>query len=135
MAVIDTSFLIAGQRSPRRIAPKAQQLVEMGETLLVPAQAAIEFASGAEDPDRALDEIERSFTLRPVDRAIVPAAARIDRESRARRKHPGAGDIQIAATAIAERTFVVTSNARHFRDALGVPVWDYERDPEPPARS
>lgn len=133
MAVLDATFLIDAQRKPRRMAPLLERLVDLGEKLVVPAAAAIEFAEGIEDAEAAIASVESRFEIRYLDRDVVMAAVKLSRESSRRRRNPGAADVQIGATAVVERTFVATANPRHFRDALGVPVWDYHHEDEPPA--
>lgn len=133
MAVLDTSFLIDLERRPKRTHPALEALVDSAEPLIVPMAAAVELAQGSLDPEMAFAALDERFELRSFDREIALAGARLGASAHRAGKHPGAADLQIAATALVARTYVVTSNARDFRDKLGVAVWDYTRDAFPPA--
>lgn len=121
MPVLDTTFLISGDRRPTRIEGFLIQLLEAGEPLLVPVQAAIEFAAGKADPAAAYRQVRDAFTLVPCGPEIGLEAARLAREGAARGDFPGWADIQIAATASHEGMAIVTNNPKHF-EPFGIAV-------------
>ena len=132
MPVLDTTFLIDLQREPRRTAPLLEALVARDEVLFVPMQAAVEYCAGRKEPAKAFHDLGLSFTLLPFDDEMARHATDLARQALLAGKLPGWADVQIAAAARAHGTFVVTRNARHFRDGLDVPVWDYRAEAEPP---
>lgn len=102
------------------------------EAVVVPMQAAIECAASSVDPLAVFREIESAFVLRPLDGDIAREAARMASDALMRGRFPGWADVQIAATARYEGMCVLSRNVRDFRDALGVPTWDYASEPAPP---
>ncbi len=70
-----------------------------------------------------LDGILLSFVDRvlPLDTEVALVTGQIEDEAAAQGRHPGLGDIIIAATAKYHRLTVVTENIRHF-EPLGVTV-------------
>lgn len=72
---------------------------------------------------RWLEGIISSFDDRilPMDIAVALAAGDIEDEAAAQGRHPGLGDVIIAATAKSRGLTVVTENIRHF-EPLGGPV-------------
>jgi predicted nucleic acid-binding protein len=134
MPVLDATFLIDLQRRPTETEPLLRVAMAMGEDLVVPAQVAIEYASGEVDTLVAFQALARDFKIHPCDDAIIPVAARLAREARTRGAFPGWADSQIAATAVLEDMVIITRNPRHFETAFGLAVWDYSRAKEPPKR-
>ncbi len=132
MPVLDTTFLIDARRNPGALRSVSARAEAEGEALLIPAQAAIEFAAGTPDPYASLRRITESFVFRPVDEDIARMTAVLARSAMARGSFPGWPDTIIAATAVHEGMYVVTRNVRHFRDALRVRAWDYATEPSPP---
>lgn len=131
MPVLDATFLIDSERRPELAKRVIDRALEDGEPLLVPIEAAIEVAAGSAEPAQAFREILQSFTIVPCGETIGIEAARLARAARLKGAFPGWADVQIAATAVREGMVVVTRNARHFREALGVRVWDYETEEVP----
>lgn len=123
MPVLDATFLIDLERDPARF----QELllsIAMDEDLVVPAQAAIEFASGTTDPAEALRKIRDGFSFLPLDEEVSLEAARLAKRAWQAGIFPGWPDVQIAATASHLGMAVVTRNERHFK-AMGVEVMAY----------
>ena len=131
MPVLDATFLMDLKRRPKATLPVLTRAREMDEPLIVPIQAAIEYAAGEVDVDAAFADIDRAFVIRPCDEDIAREAARRGRDAIKKRRFPGWADAQVAATAAREGMMVVTRNARDL-DALGVRVWDYSKDEDPP---
>lgn len=121
MPVLDTTFLIGLEKRPGTLRHFLEDLNEEGEPILVPVQAAIEFAAGADDPAQAIRTLQEAFTVVPFGPVLAIEAARLARASFASGKFPGWPDIQIAATARHEGMVVVTRNGRHF-ETLGIRV-------------
>lgn len=131
MPVLDASFLIDVERRRPPALQAYERLLEAGERLLVPAQVATEFLAGLEDEVAGLHQLEAAFAVVPFGRTQLLEAARLARFARQRGEFPGWADAQVAALAVLEQTFVVSTNALHFA-ALGVPCWDYRQRKEPP---
>lgn len=132
MPVLDTTFLIDLQREPKRMAPVLERLAAEEETLLVPLQVAVEYCAGVKEPAKAFHDLRLAFTLVPFDDEVAREAMDLAQRALLARRLPGWADIQIAATALVHGTYVVTRNARDFRDALGVGVWSYREAADPP---
>ena len=130
MPVLDTTFLIDLQRGNERARSLLEAMAEAGEDMVVPAQVAVEFLSGVRDPVAALRRLEAAFTLAPADRDHALVAAGLAREARARGAFPGWADVNVAAHARLEATFVLTANAKHYAE-LGVDHWDYRKAKAP----
>lgn len=133
MPVIDTTVLIDMRRRPGSMEPILRRAVEMEEDLLVPVQAAIEFAAGEKDPEAAMAALEADFQIAEMDDRVARVAARIAKAAMKKGVFPGWGDVQVAATAIHEGMVVLTRNPRHLGDALGARIWNYAESDEPPA--
>lgn len=132
MAVLDASFLIdVEQKRPRALAAY-ERLLDAGETLLVPAQVATEYLAGLEDEIVGLHRLESSFAVVPFGRIQLLEAARLARIAHRAGKFPGWADVQVAALAALEQTFVVSADRAHF-DALGIPCWNHRTQAGPPA--
>lgn len=114
MPVLDTNFLIALEDGN----PAALALLTdiSSEELVVPAVVAAEYLthSGARR-SRALEELERAFTIRNTSRTWIETAA-AHRSSLAQQgvrfRLP---DFWIGIWALAEKTYVVTQNENDFR--------------------
>ena len=132
MPVLDATCLIDMRRHPARMEPILRRAVEMEEDLLVPIQAAIEFAAGEKDPEAAMAALASDFTLAELDEPIARVAARIAKAAMRKGRFPGWADVQVAATAIHEGMLILTRNPRHVGEALGARVWNYAEDDEPP---
>jgi predicted nucleic acid-binding protein len=127
--VLDTSFLVDLERGDPR-ATRALQKLAKGD-LELPWHAAVELLVGREDPVATLAALGSSYQVR------FPAEGHLLEAARLRRLHPDRrhvrwGDIYIACAAILSATFVVTADPADFR-SLGCQVWDYRKDPSPPA--
>lgn len=129
--VLDAAYLIDSRNVPRYREALRHPDFE-AEAVVVPMQAAIECAAGSLDPLAVFREIESAFVLRPLDGDIAREAARMAADALVRGRFPGWADVQIAATARYEGMCVLSRNVRDFRDALGVPTWDYTSEPAPP---
>ncbi|HWG92147.1 MAG TPA: PIN domain-containing protein [Candidatus Thermoplasmatota archaeon] len=130
MPVLDASFLIDLQRGSAGAVRILESLHREGESLFVPAQAAIEFASGLPDPQGGLHRLSAAFTVLDLDREHMVEAAELGRKTKATGRLPGWADTSIAAAARLKGTYVITANAKPFR-ALRVDHWDYRNDAEP----
>lgn len=133
MPVLDTTVLIDMRRRPSKMEPLLRRVADMPEDAVVPMQVALEFAAGEKDPEAAITTLGEDFVLMPFGDAIARRAAKIAAAALRKGKHPGWGDVQIAATALHEGMVVMTRNPRHLADVLGAATWDYSRDEEPPA--
>lgn len=131
MPVLDTSFLIDASHDAT-LREVLQHPDFESEALLVPAQVALEFAFGTDDSAVALREISEAFVLRPFDVDVLRDAVALARDAARRGRRPRWPDVQIAATARYEGMCVLSTNVRDFREALGVPTWDYANEPAPP---
>lgn len=132
MPVLDTSFLVdLEKRRPAALEAYEAMLAE-GDPLLVPAEVALEFATGLQDEVAALHHIEGAFVLVPFGRVQILEAAKLARATLRAGRFPGWADVQVASLAVLESTYVVSSNKRHF-EALGVPCWDPRAEPDPPS--
>lgn len=120
MPILDTTFLIADQRK-KGAQSFLQELIDEGEPLLVPAQAAIEFAAGCADPAEAMRKLRDAFVLVPCGPDIALEAARLARKAFSDGTFTGWADIQIAAAASHEGMAIVSRNGRHF-EALDLRV-------------
>ncbi len=131
MPVLDTNFLIALAHGDAT-AQAALEVARADGALLVPAQAALEFLSGAADPVAQLQAIRDSFELVHTSDAHVLEGAALRAKARASGiAKPHWGDIHIAAVALLGGTYVVTANKRDFT-TLGVPAWHFGREGAPP---
>jgi predicted nucleic acid-binding protein len=124
MAVLDTSLLIDLERG--RDAPQAafHHLVERRAPMRVPAQVAIEYIAGYEDPVANLHDLETSFEVGHPDRDALLETARVARQVFEEGVFPGWADARIAASAILAGEEVVSRHPEDF-EALGCSVWDY----------
>lgn len=121
MPVLDATLLVAADRRPKGIAPFIEALAAEGEPMLVPVQAAIEYATGRPDPAEAFRKIQEAFRLVPCGPGIALETARLARAAFEKGAFPGWSDIQVAATARHEGMAVVTRNSKHFL-GLGLEV-------------
>lgn len=124
MPVLDATFLVDVDGEPDRYRDLLRSWAEATEEVVVPAQAAIEFASGEKDPAAAMADLRRSFRVVPVDDDLQLEAARLARQAFAGGVFPGWADLQIAATARQLGMAVVTANRKHF-EPLGIEVVAY----------
>lgn len=134
MPVLDTTYLIDLKRQPDRVQHVTDRLareLREGGSVLLPVQAAIEYAAGETDSNEALTALAASYEIRTVDEAVARTAAAAARRLVAERRPVPWSDLAIAAIALHEGTYVVTRNRRHLHDDLGARVWDYAREREP----
>lgn len=131
MPVLDASFLIDLERRRPRAVAAFERLVAAGEPLLVPAQVAAEYLAGLKDEVAGLHQLESAFAVVPFGRIQLLEAARLARAAHRRGAFPGWGDVQVAALAAIEGTYVVSADRAHFA-ALGVPCWDPRTQGSPP---
>jgi predicted nucleic acid-binding protein len=134
MPVLDTNFLILLARGDPKAKAAARRLT--GLDLIVPAQAAMEYLCGIEDPVAELQGLRESFRLIHTTDEVVLEAVRLRMARRPGPTKPNWGDLHIAAVAALGGTYVVTTNKRHFTQ-LDVPAWHFvdEADPPMPARA
>lgn len=132
MPVLDTSFLIDVERRRKPAIAALEKLVESGESLLVPAPAAAEYLAGLKDEVAGLHQLEVAFAVVPFGRTQLLEVARLARRAFGEGTFPGWVDVQVAALAVLENTYVVTADPAHF-EQLGVPCWDHRREREPPS--
>jgi predicted nucleic acid-binding protein len=131
--VLDATFLIDLKRHPDRVSAVLERIVQEEDPLVVPVQAAIEYSCGEADPGAAMRALEAAYDLAPCEGPIAIEAARIARAIITTKRRVPWADLQVAATARQLGMYVVSRNPRDLRDALGARVWDYAREPEPPA--
>lgn len=131
MVVLDASFLIDLERGLAAATAAMEAMVERGDPMRVPAQAAAEYIAGFDDTVANLRDLERSYIVVGYDRTHILGTARTAREAIAAGTFPGWTDAQIAATALLSGEPIATGNPDHFR-GLGCLVWDYRRDDAPP---
>jgi predicted nucleic acid-binding protein len=129
--VLDTTFLIDLKRGLPAALAALEHLERGGEPLVVPMQAAIEYAAGITAPPEAFAELSEAFDLSAMNEAAALVAAELAQRALDLGNFPGWADIQIAADAHRRETYLVTADARGFR-TLGVRVWAYRQEPEPP---
>lgn len=129
MAILDTSFLIDLERNQRAAKEALEWLLAQEEPLLVPAQVAIEYLSGIEDPVQGLHKLNGSFVVVGVGQEQILEASRLGRGALERGHRPGWGDLQVAALARLEGSRVVTADPGPF-ERLGCAVWNH-RTQEP----
>lgn len=125
MPVLDTTYLLDLEDHPEGLRSFHDDLASGGEDLVVPAQVAIEYAAGLEDPAEGLRRLREAFTFVPADEAVALQAALLAQEAFARGAFPGWPDIQIAATARWLGMAVVTGDRKHF-EPLGIMIIPYE---------
>jgi predicted nucleic acid-binding protein len=130
MPVLDASFLIDLQQAHPRAVLALERLA--GLPLVVPMAAAKEFVAGFDEPLAPLTSLRQHYTLAAegVEQAVV--AARTFRRMRKAGRRTTWNDATIAAYAELEGTYVVTADVRDFA-AMGNQVWDYRKQPNPPA--
>lgn len=131
MVVLDASFLIDLDRGLEAATAAMEAMVDSGDPMRVPAQAAAEYLAGFDDPVANLRDLEQSYVVVGYDRTHILETARTARESIAAGTFPGWTDAQVAATAVLSGEPIATGDPDHFR-ALGCVVWDYRRDAGPP---
>jgi predicted nucleic acid-binding protein len=132
MPVLDTTLLIGLERR-LPVALRALERARQDGHLLAPAHAVLEYLSGMDNALAELHHLRDAFEVVHTDDSQVLRGAELRAQARrAGRDRPHWGDIHIAAVASLEGTYVVTTNKRHFAQ-LGVPAWNYESEPEPPA--
>lgn len=132
MPVLDTNVLI-GLAHGHPAATVAIRRALADGPLLVPAQAALEFLAGVQEPVESLRALRRSFVLVHSDDDQVLEGATLRARVRGKAaERPRWADIRIAAVARLEGTYVVTTNKRHFTQ-LGVPAWHFTDEADPPA--
>lgn len=113
--VLDTSFLIGLARQQRNCIELWTRLADEHHAFIVPAPAAIEFLAGFSDAAKALERLEQSSEIAPLDRAAAIEGAAIAREAFAKGRFPGWSDVFIAGIAKAHGDLaVVTLNPDDF---------------------
>lgn len=130
MPVLDSNLLIRLSQGDVAAAEALQRLT--GQDLTVPFHAAAEYLVAIDDVVEELRRLHRSFRMVHTTDDHILAAAALRADARARAVRPRWGDIHIAAAAVVDRTYVVTTNKRHFRQ-LNVEAWHYLAEPEPPS--
>jgi predicted nucleic acid-binding protein len=131
MPVLDTNFLIRlDARDPA--AEKALRAIE-AQDLVLPAQAAAEYLAGVADPEAELARLHAGFRVVQTTDVHLLVVARLAAKAFAAFEvaRPRWGDLHIAAAALLEGTYVVTTNKRHFT-RLGVAAWHYLTEMNPP---
>ncbi|GEM_PF-3906953 len=132
MPVLDAMFLIDVRRGKHGAREALDRMASQPEAILVPMQAAIEYATSLADVAQGFRELVESFEVVDLDEPIAREAARLAQEAIRKGKFPGWGDAQVAATARHRGMWIASTNVRHLRDALSCRVWDYRREAEPP---
>lgn len=123
LPVFDASFLVDARRHPTWGNPIITHALDIGEPLLVPVQAAIEYSTGFDDPHRGVTDIESSLRIVPCDEGLAREAAQLAKEAHEDGVFPGWADVQVAATANHHGLSVVTTNPGDFED-LHVGLWN-----------
>lgn len=131
--LLDASFLIDLEKGSDAALAAFHTMVEDRIPMRVPAQAAVEYIAGFEDPVANLHDLERSYDLIEHGREQLLETARLARESFSDGAFPGWTDTQIAAAAVLLDEEVATANHEHF-DALDCGVWDYREEVRHPER-
>lgn len=129
MPVLDSNFLIRLDVEDKDAVRALDQVAK--DVLIVPAQAALEFLAGVDDPERAMQVLEGAFVVEMPIKAVTVEAAILARLGRERSFRVQSGDAWIAAHAMVRGDFVISSNKRHFK-RLDVPCWDFGKEPAPP---
>lgn len=130
MAVLDTSLLIDLERGQSSARKALDWLLARDEPLLVPAQVAIEYLAGVDDPVQGLHRLNSSFAVVGVGQEQILEASRVGRRALVEGHRPGWGDLQIAALALLEGSLIVTADPASFRK-LRCQVWDYRVEKAP----
>lgn len=132
MPVLDASFLIDAQAGVA--VAKTTMKALMGQRLLVPYQAALEFVSGFQERIPALRALRDDFELvMPDDDQLLQAAA-LFRDATTKGRRLSWSDIHVAALAKVQDDILVTADVKAMQ-GLGVRLWDYRRSPERPSDS
>ena len=130
MPILDASFMIDVQRDVPGAVAILNAMVDADEELLVPAQVAIEFMAGVPDATHAWKRITAAFSILDLDREQMIAAAELGRTTRAEGTFAGWADVQIAAAARMQSTWVLTADGTDFA-RMRVDHWDYRRGKGP----
>lgn len=130
MPVLDTNLLVR-IRGGDPVAIRALTQLQ-GRQLIVPAQVVTEYLVRAVDHEKEIQALEESFSIAHTTHAHASDTARLAAKSFGNlTPRPRWADLHIAATAVANRTFVVSTNKKDFA-RLGVPCWDYAHEPLAP---
>lgn len=130
MALVDTSFIIDLLDDDPDAVGKLDELIEIGESLWVPAIALHELYYGAYLHDEPEEEVAR---IRELEEALLPIvfssqaaqlAGRIEANMEAEGQRPGRADVQIAASAIEKGQALVSGDGR-FAEIEGLRVESY----------
>ena len=130
MPILDASFLIDLEKGVPRAVEILQRMADADEDLLVPAQAAIELLAGRSDALAEMHAVTRAFTLLDLDHDTAIAAAEIARSAFEAGAFPGWADVQIAAAARLQSTWILTADGKDFA-RMRVDHWDYRRGDGP----
>lgn len=131
MPILDTNFLIRLDEDDP-VAVRTLRKIDQ-DHLVVPYQAALEFACGTDDPEASLMDIDSTFTLERPEQETLEIAVRLIADNRKKNLRTQTGDAWIAASASLRADYVVTTNKRDFR-ALGIPAWHFENEERPPKK-
>ena len=136
--LVDTSTLSALAPDRGRVDEKLLQFIEShGSELYISSMTVAEIAKGiaklrrmgaqnrANQLETWLEAIEARYAERilPFDTRAARIAGDMDDRAAAAGRHPGLGDIIIAATAVSTGMTVLAANKRHF-ESLGVACRD-----------
>lgn len=128
MPVLDTNFLIRlKNRDPAALAAFERL---QNDDLVVPAMAAAEYLYGVQDAVSELVGLHRAFRVAHTSDAWLLEAYRLA-SAGGRSGRPRWADLFIAAHALLEGTYVVSTNKRDFKE-LGIACWNYEKEKGPP---
>ena len=131
MPVLDSGLLIQLEQGKAPARKALERLLAEGNPLSLPVQAATEYLAGVEDKVAELASLHTAFFVVHSSDAQALETARLVDQTVRRGIKPRWTDAAIAAVAVLEGTYVVTTNKRHFTQ-LGVPAWNYETEEEPP---
>lgn len=120
--VADASFLIDVDRSHPGALAILDRLEEAGEGLVLPSVVVAEVLTGAKDPRRALERLERGATILDYTKEDASEAARLARRALQAGRFPGWNDALIAGFASRRGLTIVTRNPKHF---LGISTRAY----------
>lgn len=129
MILLDTTFLIDLQRSPRNerhLAAKSWLQENANAEIALPAIVLGEFVEGFEsDTDPVIEHYRAAHRIIEADDSVAMTYARISRELRKAGQSIGGNDTWIAATALCMRAPLLTRNVDHFSRVDGLHVLGY----------
>lgn len=120
--VTDACFLIDLDRAHRGAVAAFDGLLAEGEAFVIPSVVVGEVLTGAEDPRRTLERLERAGTVSDFTKEDALEAGRLARAAMRGGRFPGWNDALVAGFAARRGLAVVTRNPRHFP---GVPTRTY----------